>query len=283
MEKLVVVTYEDDLPQFEIMLACLNKYWQGNRHISIAYTINNTNPKEQIVNLTAKHLTNNWTIEHFDFDTTSMSGYDEQQVFKILLSLDPEFEDSIVLDSKDFLLKPADLSDFKHDQKHKIMRTSAGGVLNDMYPRVVDELDITQPIEDAILILTPWIWGQNQLEKYWIHLIEKFGDWTTWNIFPTGSEWAGYYAFTFLDNNKNIELVTKNDDQAWWMPIAGNWKYQTEQELLTQEQEFDLYSERKFWKNHRNVENKEFKKVTARVLKAHGIDSGLVDDWLVKN
>lgn len=283
MEKLVVVTYEDDLPQFEIMLSCLNKYWQGNRHISIAYTINDTNPKDQILFLAGKHLTNNWTIEYVDFDPTNMAGYDEQQVFKILISLDSEFKDIIVLDSKDFLLKPADLNDFKVDKKHKVLRTFNGGILNDMYPRVVDELEINKSIEDPILILTPWIWDQRQLEKYWIYLTEKFGDWSTWSIFPTGSEWAGYYAFTFLDNNKDIELVSKDQKQAYWMPIGGNWKNQTEAEVLAQEKEFDLYSERKFWKNHRDVVNKDLKKITARVLKAHGIDQGLVDVWLLKN
>lgn len=286
MEKLVAVTYWDDLPQFEIMLAGLNQHWQGNRHISIAYTVNNNNLheiKNQIKEIANAQLKSNWTVEFFDFDTTLMSGYDEQQVFKILLSLDSEFEDSIVLDSKDFLLKSADITDFKVEEKYKIMRTSAGGVLNDMYPRVVSDLNITEKIIDPILILTPWIWNQKQLEKYWIHLLEKFGDWTTWTNFPTGSEWAGYYSFTFLDHDKNIELVTKENPQAYWMPIAGNWKNQTEAEVLVQEKEFDSYPERKFWKNHRDVANKDLKRVTARVLKTHGINPALVEGWLQKN
>lgn len=288
-EQLVVVTYQEDIPQFEVMLHCLNKYWQGNRSISIAYTKYKNYPtdsiKNQVKQIAKNQLTNRWDLNFVEEITTKMTGYDEQQVYKIFASLNEKFEDSIVLDSKDFLLKPANISDFKNNNRYNMLRfLDPNKSFLDLYPRVGKDLNINVASIPLTLILTPWIWNRKQLQKYWDHLIKIFPVvHTNWTSFPTGSEWAGYYAYTVLDQQKLIEITPIDSSLGYWMPIGGIWKGQSLAEILEQEKSFDLFPQRKFWKHHRAASTKESIEVTARVLSNHGITSDVISNWKEKN
>ncbi len=274
-------TYRGDLPQLRVMLHCLNKYWQGNRFISIACTKNWDQPDPTIIDdvrpIVEETLTDNWTIEFVPQLETNMAGYEEAQLYNFTMAMDDRFEDSISIDSKDFLLKPCNINDFKINNKYKITQFTDTRVFSEFY-RVfcdryaIDFLDIPLPI-----ILTPYTFNCQQTKKIWAKLLEKFGnDYTKWTMFPTGVEWCVYYVETYLDQNPIAEFTK---DAPGWMPIGGFYKYPNIAEGLIQEKLFDSNHHTKFWKHHRQSNIPEAVEITSRVLANHQIDEHIISRW----
>jgi hypothetical protein len=279
-EKLTVRTYRGDLPQLRVMLHCLNKYWQGNRFISIACTKNWDLPDLNIINdvrpIVEEMLTDGWIVEFVPRLQTNMVGYEEAQVYNFTMSMDDRFEESIGIDSKDFLLKPCDLNDFKVNGKYNIARFKDTRIFSEFY-RIfcdrygIDTLDIPLPI-----ILTPYTFNTAQTKRIWKKLLDRYGyDFTTWTMFPTGVEWCVYYVETMLDPDPIVKFTDENS----WMPIGGFYKNPNIAEGLEQERNFDLNNNTKFWKHHRQSNTKECVEITARVLKNHGIEDHVISRW----
>jgi hypothetical protein len=266
----VVVTYKDDLPQFEVMLHCLNRFWSGDKNITICCTDSN----DAVQEITKTILSSGWNIHFYPSLDLICGGYYQQQIYKIKATIDSKFDDSIVFDSKDFLLKTASQEDFKNLSKNKYAQFfDSTKTFIDIYPTVKD-LDIPLDGLPLPLILTPWIWNKNQLSCYWEYLNNKFGNYTTWQIIPTGSEWAGYFAYLFNNDPDSIDSLT-----PYWMPIGGVWKGQSLSQIEEQLAQFDLYTDRKIWKHHRAVTDTSSVKITALALSTHGIADSTIDHW----
>ena len=285
-EKITTRTYRGDLPQFRVMLHCLNKNWQGERHISIACTKNWDQPDSDIINLVkpmAEEILNGWTVEYVPQFQTSMVGYEEAQLYNFTMARDDRFEDSIAIDSKDFLLKPCSMSDFKVGDQYKItrFRDSQNRTFSEFYREFCDDIGIDYLDAPLPLILTPYVFNREQTKRIWNRLLKEFGEnFQEWCRFPTGVEWCVYYAYTLLDPNKIVEFVPINGPYGYWMPIGGIFKYPDVNEALRQEADFDLHADRKFWKHHRSATTKETAEITARVLANHDINNSIIDRWL---
>jgi hypothetical protein len=276
--KLVVVVYDQDLPQFRVFCHCLNKYWQDTRNLTVVVGKPDvTQTYQSVKSIVDQNFSSGWNIEIQQGSLDNhMDGYQEQQLFKVIASLDELCQDAVVFDCKDFLLKPMGFGDFKEKSKYKVaVFTDDKKTFQDFYPSVATAFNFKQAIP-LPLILTPWIWQRNQLQKYWQKIQDLFGhDYSSWSQYPTGSEWASYYAFTCLDGNSTVEF-----DTTWWMPIGGCWKHQTVDEIQQQADMFDQYPDRKIWKHHRTVTDFEKINITAIVLKSHGISTTVVDTWI---
>jgi hypothetical protein len=276
--KLVVVVYDQDLPQFRIFCYCLNKYWQDTRNLTIVVGKPNVVQTYQSVqSIIDQIFSSEWNvlIEQGSLDN-HMDGYQEQQLFKVLASLDDLYQDAVVFDCKDFLLKPMGFDDFKEKSKYKVaVFNDDKKTFQDFYPSVANTFNFKHSIP-LPLILTPWIWQREQLQRYWQKILELFGDeYPQWSQYPTGSEWASYYAFTYTDKNSLVEF-----DDSWWMPIGGCWKHQTVEEIQQQADMFDQYPDRKVWKHHRTVTDLRKINITATVLKSHDISDTAINTWI---
>ena len=281
-EQIVVVTYKGDLPQFKLMLYCLNKYWQGNKQITIAVTSYNNEPATvtvpQVEEVLHSQLSLDWTIHVFPEIKCNIGGYNEAQLYKFLISKSNLADDHIILDCKDFLLKPADFTDFIFEGRYKIIHfDDPEKTYQEIYPLLTTQLGITQDIPKNI-ILTPYIFNNNQMKRVWTKFINKFGNYDTWTTFPTMIECGSYYALTYLDESPLIKFVDKSSPEYYWMPIGGIWKSQTREEILEQQKTFDLFPERKFWKHHRNVFDST--EITADVLQQHNIPDAVINTWI---
>lgn len=281
VEKLTIRTYRGDLPQLRITLYCLNKYWQGNRFISIACTKNWDLPDPDIINdvrpIVKEMLTDGWTVEFVPQLETAMGGYEEAQLYNFLMAMDDRFDDAIGIDSKDFLLKPCDLSDFKSNNQYNIARFKDSRIFSEFYRGFCDRYNIETLDLPLPIILTPYTFNSQQTKRIWDILLDKFGhDYTNWTMFPTGVEWCVYYVETMLDTNP---IVHFSDASSNWMPIGGFYKHPNIEEGLVQEKSFDLNTNTKFWKHHRQSNVPEAVEITARVLKNHGIDDHVIDRW----
>jgi len=276
--KLIVVVYDQDLPQFQVFCHCLNKYWQDTRNLTVVVGKPNVAKTYQSVkSIVDLIFSSGWNVAIQQGSSDNhMDGYQEQQLFKVLASLDELCRDAVVFDCKDFLLKPMGFDDFKEKSKYKVAVFSDDEkTFQDFYPSVATAFNFKQEIP-LPLILTPWIWQKEQLQKYWQKIQDLFGqDYSSWSQYPTGSEWASYYAFTYLDENPTVEF-----DINWWMPVGGCWKHQTVDEIQQQADMFDQYPDRKIWKHHRTVTDSEKINITATVLKSHGIPTTVVDAWI---
>ena len=286
-EKITVRTFRGDLPQLRLMLHCLNKYWQGNRYISIACTKNGDHADPTIVGdvrkIAEEELSIEWTIDMVEPLNTNMNGYNEAQLYNFTMAMDPNFTDALGLDSKDILLKPCNLIDFKVGNEYKITRfdDSQNRTFSQFYPGVCNDLGLPDLDIPLLLILTPYLFNTEQTLRVWNKITEKFGkNFTDWNEFPTGVEWAVYYIYTLLDQERVINFVDRNSPHGQWMPIGGIWAGQTVAGAEHQAMEFDKYFDRKIWKNSWKVSDLEITTITAKVLSAHGIDQSVIDRWI---
>ena len=115
--RLLVATYQDDLRQFEMFCHCLNKNWQSDRKLIVALSKNTDT--EQVRLIIYSHLPG-WEVDIKQTVHPYSNGYTEQQVNKILHSIDLTVDEVIVFDSKDFLLRPCGIDDFKINNQYRV-------------------------------------------------------------------------------------------------------------------------------------------------------------------
>ena len=265
--KLLVVTFQPDLPQFRVFCHCLHRNWQGDKSLIVVVGSNTDRTTvEQIVALTFDHT---WQVEIKDTVQTTLGGDIEQELNKIVYSINSDTDDVIVFDSKDFLLRPCNFTTFKQDDRYRVTYKLAGKYLVDMGYNIKDIVD--QPVDHlpAVSNLTPWIWNIDQLSKFWQHLNQRFGPYLQWTAFPAGNEIYGYYVYTWTRPDRPIKWLTHPD-----MPllIAGGWTHQTYEGMLQESKNFDLDPCRVVWKHSRKITDARCWKITQQQLVKHGIN-----------
>ena len=278
--KLLVTTYNQDSTQFEMFCYCLDKNWKGNRFITIVVNsvIPYTSDDEwkmffQQTAETARRYFINWTVELIDGRHLDHHGYREQAVNKVIHSIDHRFEDVIVLDAKDFLLKPADISTFKINNSYRVTYWLEGRLI-DLYPSAHELLDLDMSHIPAVLNLTPWIWNVKQLEKYWAYMLNRFGPYLSWSdMYQGGSESDSYYAYSYCDTTKSFEFLPPEQNP---LLIGGVWGAQTYLGAVKEAEDFDADSCRVIWKHSRKAAEPTCADVTKVMLIKYGVNDQLV-------
>jgi len=270
--KLLVVTFQDDLPQFQMFCYCLAKNWQGHQDLTVILG-KNTN-QDLVKQITTQFFDSSWTITICNTAHAYHNGDIEQQVNKIFYSVTSGATDVIVFDSKDFLLKPCDFSAFKKNSRYRVTYKLSNKKLVDMGYDITGIVDVPVDNLPAVSNLTPWIWNVDQLSKYWNYLNEKFGPYQSWTIFPAGNEIYGYYVYTWTDPNKPIGFLTHPD-----MPllISGGWTHQTAQGMAEQAVEFDNNQDRIVWKHSRKLKDPACLNITRSVLTKYNVPTQIID------
>lgn len=275
MEKLLVATYDQDLLQFEMFCHCINKNWKGNRFLTIVLNSCQEWKKTdtEIKGIISRYLSG-WITEVVDGQHPDHNGYREQAVNKVIHSIDDRFDDVIVFDSKDFLLRESDIVDFKKHGKYRVTFTlDQPHVI--LYPESSELLDRDISHVPAVLNLTPWIWNVDQLRKYWNHMLERFGDFCQWDsMFKGGTESDTYYLFTFCDSQTPVKFLDSQDNP---LMIGGGWTHQTYESILREAEDFGRWPERKIWKHSRKLEDPRCLEITKTVLEKYGIEREIIN------
>ena len=270
--KLLAVVYDQDLPQFELMCFCLNKNWQGNKHITI---IIQGNIQEIITSISQRYFSDDWIVDFTSCYPSKVTGTDLQQIDKILHSMDDRFQDVIVFDCKDFLLKPINESFFKKNNYYKITKISE--YFDEFYPDVYSAMapTIIKNKINAILNITPWMWNVQQLKRYWCYVTDQFGSLDNWSKFYPYSEIASYYFYTTeLDESP----VIKFDDDLF-MPTGGIWDQDTLEDTLNVVENFSRYNPA-VWKHHRRITDYSKTMITAMQLQKYDIPVDIINKWV---
>jgi hypothetical protein len=269
--KLLVVTFSQDLPQFQMFCYCLAKNWHGQKNLIVVL---NTNTDQDLVKTIVDTVfDSSWTVELHPTICSYHSGDLEQQINKIYHSVQSGTHDVIVFDSKDFLLRPRDVSVFKKANRYRVTYKLANKKLIDMGYDMTKLLDVAVDHFPAVSNLTPWIWNVGQLTQYWNYLNERFGNYQHWKEFSGGNEIYGYYLYTWANPARPVEFLTHPE-----MPllIAGGWTHQTYQGMCQQALDFDQEPTRIVWKHSRKLQDSRCLDVTKSVLAKNGIDPAVI-------
>jgi hypothetical protein len=285
-EHLIAITFENDLPQLEIFCYCLNKHWKGNKHLTLVVNSSRTyssneNDIEYTQKIIDQHFDLSWTVEVVNGEMSHHNGYIEQAINKILFSFNEKFNDAIVFDVKDFLIRDLSISDFKDSNGlYRAAYFITDQTHQSLYPDVVNMFDEDIPTLPPTQNLTPWIWNIDQLTKMWQYLNKRFGDYTEWPIkyegfLPTGTEWDSYFSFTYLDNNSFAKFWDFNE----LIILGGIWTHQTYTGGLQEEKDFYDQQHKKIWKHSRKVSDNRCFDITSRILLHFAVPQELVTKW----
>lgn len=274
-DKLLVVVFDQDLPQFKIMCYCLNKNWQGDKSLSIIFQ---GGIKEQVTEISESFFSKDWQINIIQGEIfiPKLNGYDQQQIQKIIYSINSDAKNVIVFDCKDFLLKPTTSDLFKNGNNHRIP-TVADDTFENLYTLTYQAIKSSSSSPNILpnIILTPWIWNVEELKRYWNYVLEKFGNYSNWKLFYPISEIATYYYYvTAIDSNPVVVY-----DPKQFMPVSGPWGNETNDQLVINMQNFDLFDETVIWKHHRRVTDSNSVISTALQLQKYGVPEKIILDW----
>ena len=270
--KILVVTFQDDLAQFEMFCYCLAKNWQGQKNLIVV--IGKNTDDQTVQDIVDRVFFNEWTVEIKPTAHPTEVGWHEQQINKVVYSVNSTANDVIVFDSKDFMLKPCNLSTFKPDNRYRITYYLPGKLV-DSNPDVRQLVD--KPVDHLpnLSNLTPWIWNVSHLDKFWEYLNNRFDSYTTWKRFPCCSEWLAYYVFAWTDEASEI-LWHRNPKKMPFL-VSGGWANQTYEDMLEQADHFDQNTNSIIWKHNRRLPDVRSIDVTKSVLMKYGIEQHIID------
>lgn len=281
MEKLLIATYNGDLPQLELCCHCLKKNWLGNRFLTISWgkpnpTDRRSKTVDQVRDLVTNILGTTWDVEIVDGVIPGMPGYYEQQVNKIRFSIDPRFTDAIVFDSKDFLLKPTGIDFFKPDGLYRVAYFKNGQTFSEQYQQALEILDQSPEHMPTPFNTTPWIWSVSQLEKFWSYMQNKFGDHRSWKTFPGATEWINFFIFNYCDKDSSMPMT---DDEYEFVNFCGVWQALDLDDIQRQIDEFVKWDSMRIWKHTRKDSTIDKINLTEKVLLKYGIEKSVIEHW----
>lgn len=273
MEKILVATFDQDLTQFEMFCVCLAKYWKGEKTLDVIVG-KNSNPgmcnTQDIVSaeqIASKFFDDSWAVKIIDGTIDQVPAFTEMSVNKVIHS----DVNTLVCDSKDFLLKPSDMSDYIIDNKYCVNFFFPNQTHDELYDNILGKP------APAVSSMTPWIWSRDICADYLSWLQENHGPYNTWKEFPGYYEYCIWFLHAWNTPTVKNKLIT--DSNSCPLRFGGIWFEQNAQGSLNEEQDFDCWPERKWWKHTRKVNNTVCLDVTCRVLEKYGIDPEYVNDW----
>jgi len=268
--KLLVVTYTPDLPQFAMFCHCLAKNWKGNKDLIVV--AGKGTDVDRVQQICQTYLDHTWQVAIKHTIPTQLSGDQEQQLNKIIYSVQSGATDVIVFDSKDFLLRACDLGAFKIGNRYKHTYRLPGKLVNLGYD--LDQI-VNQPVAHlpAVSNLTPWIWNTQQLEACWQHMIDQFGPCEQWSSFNVVSEIYMYYIYVLTTKPNPLEFCLQSQTPCLF---AGGWTGQTGAGMMEQAQIFAQHNDSIVWKHSRKLQDPLCLDVTRRVLQQQGIDPAVI-------
>jgi hypothetical protein len=279
--KLLVATYEADWAQFKLCCHCLVKNWQGNRFLTVVWGKPHPDTLEPITieyvkSCLAEIFDQSWQVEVIDGKIPNLAGYYEQQVNKIRFSIDPRFQDTIVFDSKDFLLKPTGITFFKPDDQYRVAYFNNGNSFRDQYSMATVIVDTVPENVPTPFNTTPWIWSVDQLQKFWSHMQTKFGPCQEWKQFPGATEWINFFIFNFCDKNSTMPMT---DAKYEFVNFCGIWQTLSIEQIEQQITEFAKWETMRIWKHTRKDSTESKVRMTEKVLGTYAIAQSVIDNW----
>jgi len=278
--RMLVTTFYRDILQFRMFCVTLAKNWQGTKDLIVCIGWGeNLSVYEKIVQ---SAFDDSWKVEvKPSLVTYPNGGYTEMQVNTVYYSVHCGAKNVVVWDCKDFVLKPCDETIFFDNERHRLPYVYSKRMIdfcNEMgYKGLIDFLDVPLGNLPAINNIRPWLWNRETLERYWNHVLKKFGHFSTWKPdelpplhFPGCCEIYGYFVYACHDPLKTFKF--SNSTKENYLLYSGAYSTMTFENLANEVIDFEL-PEKKVWKHsRRHAHDKRFLEVTKSVLLRYGID-----------
>lgn len=231
MEQILVVVFWKDIPQFELFLHSLNKYWISNKNIKIVISdkvntefnkdttrVNRNRIYNTIKTIVDNQLDNNWTYEIKFGDLNCWAlGWHEQQLYKVIESNNSNFEHIVVFDSKDVLIKEYGIKDLIIKNNRYLIKRK---ITNDFSSSNYFSVKMNYMCSN----LTPWIWNKYDLEKFVSFLTKKEkSHLIELEYFPGIYEIECFYLFNMLKNtNSRYRYVALSKIKKDFVTFTGD-------------------------------------------------------------
>lgn len=198
----VLVTFFYDLAQFYILCLSIKKYHNKNYKIRIVYNYDSETELvavDDFLKIIKDHLSNfdvEFIIKPPEFNG---EGWDTQQLLKWYLAYTSTVEWQVVLDSKNFYIKPFELLDtldfkeipgFAFPKEDKWIQQEL-----DRSFKFLESYQLVPPQKYSAM--TPWIWNTNKIKEM-LDIVWPNSSWKKLKKLP-GTEWFLYLGWIGKD------------------------------------------------------------------------------------
>ena len=258
----ILVTFFYDLAQFYMLCLSIKKHHNKNYKIRIVY--NYDNEKElagvddflKIINDHLPEFDVEFLIKPPEFDG---AGWDTQQLLKWYLAYTSTAEWQVVLDSKNFYIKPfklLDTLDFKEIPGFAFPKED--GWIQQELDKSFKFLEARQPeYPQKYSAMTPWIWNTNKIKEM-LDTVWPNCSWKTLKKLP-GTEWFLYLSWI----GKDIKYYP-------CQVVSGIWG-ECNTHISTNNVIFTSGSNVYFWTHHRFATSNDAVAITESVIKKSNI------------
>ena len=271
--KLLTVTHWSDLFQLQLQAESLRKFWQGRRRWTIV--IEDAHPE-----IAAAHLA--WCEQNIHIDDWHIDlvvphspncyrcGWERQQMFKLCYSATADDDWVLVIDTKNYLVKPTNESFFLRESNSipylpKFTNNDFFDITTDHAKRM---LGVTEDIPPSAS-MTPWVFNRAATAE----MVKLLGiDLVNWPV-EKATEFTLYWHWTYSKVN--------------WFPlqfVTGFWNttYSADDLNVTIKQLSDgVETDPKivFWTHHRYVTNPVLRQTTVDILYEAGLSLDILNKW----
>jgi hypothetical protein len=266
----VLVTFFYDLAQFYMLCLSMKKYHNKDYKIRIIYNYDKETELvavDDFLKIIKDHLSEfdvEFTIKPPEFNGT---GWDTQQLIKWYLAYTSTVEWQVVLDSKNFYIKPFDLLDTLD------FKEIPGFAFPDNQKWIQQELDRSfkflesyQPEHpQKYSAMTPWIWNTQKIKEM-LDTVWPNSSWKKLKKLP-GTEWFLYLAWV----GNSIKYYPKQC-------VSGIWGIENnDASLLEGLDNLDI----SFWTSHRFAKSDKSLEMTEQVIRnAEIANDQEITQWL---
>jgi hypothetical protein len=267
-----IITFKHDIPNTYMQFLSLGKNLSSKTKIVVYYNYENKNTEEKEINLVQLYI-KKFLSQHdvtFLLKPTAINnsqGWISQQLIKWYSAYCSKVKYQVVLDSKNFLLKPFSLDDISIDHPPAFGKDITDEWTKetlDHCKQLIFEKTGTNRQGSSIDAITPWIWDTKKVKE----MLDTLWPNMSWceihhdNFLV--SEWLLY--ITWIEDSINYDTQGHLTTGLWGAGISNN-------DSIELAKLFRNVHNIKFWTHHRIQNNPIHYKVTRRLLKEYNVCS----------
>ena len=276
--KILTVVHYADLFQLALQAESLSKFWLGNKRWTIVIEDSLLFIQQRSLDWCKKNIhIEGWHIDFIIPDTPEIkfNGWIRQQQFKLYYSAHAIEDWVLVLDAKNFLIRPTDESFFfRNGSVLYIPSFSNKDFFNTAMDGAKKLLKINNCEVPGISSITPWVFNKAEV----LNLITKLGiDINHWPMPSDATEFTLYWLWSY--------------QKFSWTPlqfVTGFWQGEYSNTTPTSPSIFDVKEgarttyDLRFWTHHRYSTNPVALRLTVELLEEMGLSTRVVNQWKLR-
>lgn len=264
--QILTVFHYDDTPQLLLQAITIKKFWQDSKVWTLIIEDRNNSDLCLEACDKIKNYMKDWQINIILPESNfEASGWIRQQLFKMWYASKCSDAWVLIIDCKNFLIRPTNFNFFVSKNKVKkipLFQTDDFTILTHESSKKFLGINETISLSSSI---TPCVWNTNEVRSLVSELGISLDNW----IDGSATEFSLYYLWTY----KKFKYIEKQFATGFWD--------QLEDKELANNIALQAMKNKKFifWVHHRFVYDLELRKLTCDVLKNAGIKKESLELW----